>query len=60
MVWQFEGGAHYKLNRSSRVTGGIVFENASSSFEGSGTRATPSLSTVFSGTLFHVAYTYQY
>lgn len=60
VVWNFEGGLKYALNPTAELTGGLSFFRASATYEGSGTRATPSLSTLVSGTLFNAGYTHKF
>lgn len=60
VVWNFEGGAKYKLNAHADVTGGISFFRANASYTGTGTRATASVASLTSGTLFNIGYTQKF
>lgn len=60
VVWNFEGGVRYGLMKGSDVSLGLSFFRASSTYSGTGTRATSSLSSLVSGTLFNAGYTHKF
>lgn len=58
--WQSDLGVIKKLNGVSSATIGMMFMRANSTFVGTGTRATPSLSSSISPNLFYGSYEYKF
>jgi len=59
-VWQFEAGAKYRYTPTTELMAGILFDSASSTFDGAGTRATASTQFSLSTMQFQLGGTFKY
>jgi hypothetical protein len=59
-VWQFEAGAKWRMNPTTELSAGLLFDSASSTYTGDGTRTTSSVSTSLSSTLYQFGGTFKF